>query len=347
MMHLFQRLLMKTDGIIITQTPFRLSFLGGGTDFPGYFNEYGGGVLATAIDKYLYVTINSLQRFYEKRIRLSYSKLEFVDSEQELHHPEVREILKNHPSFDGESFLDMHTFADLPASSGMGTSSTFVVGFLHALYALNGIQKQPTALAYEAIDLEREKLKEAGGWQDQITVAFGGFNFIHFKNNQFQVEPIHLLPEVKNVLEESCLLFFTGGTRSSAEIQKQALVILDKSKKRYLDQIKTQALEGLTLVKSVRTGVELVHELGRLLNISWEAKRNLSRSVSNPQIDQMYETVIKAGALGGKLCGAGGHGFLLVLVLPKQRVKVIEALNQFKHLQMKFDAQGTRVVYER
>ncbi len=337
---------MKTNGIVITQTPFRLSFLGGGTDFPGYFNEHGGGVLATAIDKYLYVTINSLQRFYEKRIRLSYSKLEFVDSEKELHHPEVREILKHHPYFDGDSFLDMHTFADLPASSGMGTSSAFVVGFLHALYTLNGVKKSPEALAYEAIDLEREKLKHAGGWQDQITAAFGGFNFIHFKNNQFHVENISLSAEIIQALEASCLLFFTGGTRSSAEIQKHALSLSNEEKVRYLNQINAQAREGLAVVKSTKSAADLIHELGRLLNVSWEAKRNLAASVSNSHVDAMYETAIKAGAVGGKLCGAGGQGFLLVLVPENQKPKVIQALANFKFLEIKFDTQGTRIVYE-
>ena len=184
---------MQNEGIIISQAPFRLSYFGGGTDFPCYFNEHGGMVIAAAIDKYLYVTINSLKRFYEKRIRLSYSKLEFVDHPDELNHVIVKAILNDRQFFNDESFLDMHTYADFPASSGMGSSSVFTVGFLQAFYALYGKFKTAEELATEAIYIEREKIKEAGGWQDQITPAYGGLNCIRFSARGFTVEPI-LLP---------------------------------------------------------------------------------------------------------------------------------------------------------
>jgi D-glycero-alpha-D-manno-heptose-7-phosphate kinase len=336
---------MQTEGIIISQTPFRLSYFGGGTDFPGYFNEHGGMVIAAAIDKYLYVTINSLKRFYEKRIRLSYSQLEFVDHPEELSHSIVKAILTEHQFFSNENFLDMHTYADFPASSGMGSSSVFTVGFLQAFYALYGKFKTAEELATEAIYIEREKIKEAGGWQDQITPAYGGLNCIRFNATGFTVEPILLPFTLRRDFEAACVLFFTGGTRSSAEIQQHSFNMAQVDKIKHLDTINQQARQALEIFQRASDSSTLIHELGNLLNISWAAKRNLSQGVSNARIDAMYETALKNGAIGGKLCGAGGDGFLLTLVDPKKKQKLIEAMTPFKYLDIQFDDVPSRIVY--
>lgn len=335
---------MYDTGMVITQTPFRLSFFGGGTDFPDYFNQYGGIIMSAAINKYLYVAINSLQRFYEQRIRLSYSKLEVVSKVEDLQHDIVRTILTDHLLFGPEHFLDMHTFADLPASCGMGSSSAFTVGFLYALYALNNIYKIPEEIVYEAIHIEREKLKDAGGWQDQVCAGMGGFNLIHFRHNIFTVEPILLSQKKRVALEQSCLLFFTGNMRSSAAIQKYSMQ-LTEDKIQQLHIIKQQALAAVSVLQQAQKKQELIAELGALLNISWKAKRKFSQSSTSTHIDLMYAAALKAGAVGAKLCGAGGEGFLLTLVPEEKKNAVINALAPLKYLTICFDDLGCRLLY--
>lgn len=341
----------KQHGIVITQTPFRISFFGGGTDFPEYFNQHGSTIIGTAIDKYLYVTLNSLERFFERRIRLSYSKLEFADHPDELEHSLVRCILNSRPYMTEKDFFDIHTYADLPASSGMGSSSTFTVGMLNALYLLNGIYKMPEVIAKEAIHIERVQLKEAGGWQDQIFAAFGGLNKITFINNDFRVEPICMSSQKKLALERSCMMFFTGDTRSSAHIQQSAIQLKghqsEHEKLAFMKQIQALADEAFRVMVDSASPAELVHELGRLLHTAWMAKRSLSNNISNSKIDHMYETAMKAGALGGKLCGAGGGGFLLLLVPNAKRASIVEALNDYKQLDIKFEDYGSRVIYNK
>lgn len=339
--------LAEQQGMIMTQTPFRISFFGGGTDFPDYFNENGGKIIGTAIDKYVYVTMNSLDRFYDKKIRLSYSKLECVDSHEELKHGIVKCILQNHPYWDDQTFLDIHTYADLPAASGVGSSSSFAVGMLNALYLLNGVYKTPDRIAKEAIFIERDELQEAGGWQDQIFAAFGGFNQIRFSHDNFSVEPICLSLEKKTALEQSCLVFFTGETRSSADIQQQVMNNLQTDQKNYLKSIQKLAEEAFSLLNSASTPKELVSEFGKLLDYSWRAKRSLSSRISNSIIDDMYESGMRAGALGGKLCGAGGGGFLLLIVPEEKRQAVTQTLGQFKRLNIAFEESGSRVIYSK
>lgn len=334
------------QGIVITQTPFRFSFFGGGTDFPDYFNQHGGTIIGTAIDKYIYTTLNSLDRFYDKRIRLSYSKLENVDSHRDLDHEIVKCILENHPFWDNQTFLDIHTFADLPASSGVGSSSSFTVGMLNALYLLNGAYKTPDAIAKESIHIERVLLKDAGGWQDQIFAAFGGFNRIRFMNNSFTVEPICISLEKKKALEQSCMVFFTGDTRSSARIQEQVMVKQD-DQFNYLKEIQHTADQAFEVLNNAKSSTELVHEFGKLLNTAWLAKKALSSQISNEKIDSIYHLAINAGALGGKLCGAGGGGFLLFIVPEDKREAVSYALQDYKRLHIAFEDNGSRVVYSK
>ena len=338
---------LSRQGIIITQTPSRISFFGGGTDFPDYFNQFGGTVIGAAIDKYVYVTINSLERFFEKRIRLSYSKHEFVDRPEELEHPVVRCILQTHTHFDDRDFLDIHTFADLPAASGIGSSSSFSVGMLNALYLLRGIYKTPESIAKEAIWIEREKLKEAGGWQDQILAAYGGLTRVHFSNHGFRVEPVCIPIDKKQALQDSLIMVFIGGVRSSAQIQETAMDLKDRMKIGYLQQIQAYAQEAFEMLTSDLASDELIKEFGALLNRAWLAKRQLSKNISSQTIDQLYERALQVGALGGKLCGAGGGGFLLLVVPQEKRLAVQQAFEGYKCLDLKFEDHGSKVIYSK
>ena len=337
----------KHQGIVITQTPFRISFFGGGTDFPDYFNRSPSTVIGTAIDKYLYVTLNSLDRFFDKRIRLSYAKLECVDNQKDLEHPIIRSILENHSIADEQAFLDIHTYADLPHSSGVGSSSSLAVGMLNALYLLNGFYKTSETIAKEAISIEREKLKEPGGWQDQIFAAFGGFNKISFANNHFRVEPICITNKMRQTLEQSCLFFFTGDLRSSANIQQSAIQLDSKATNEYRDEIQALAEQAFQVLANAASPIELIHEFGLLLHQSWQMKRNLSPVVSSNKIDQIYDIAMKAGAIGGKLCGAGGGGFLLFIVPEARQAAVIQALKDYKQLNIAFENHGSRAIYSK
>lgn len=335
----------QSQGIVITQTPFRISFFGGGTDFPAYFKHHSALVIGTTIDKYIYVTLNSLERFFEKRIRLSYSKLENVSDPNEIEHPIVKYILSEHPLMTENSFFDIHTYADLPAASGVGTSSAFTVGMLNALYLLHGIYKTSEYIAKEAIEIEREKLGESGGWQDQIFAAYGGFNCIRFSEKGFAVEPICISSSKRRALEQSCLIFFTGLTRSSAAIQQKTPTVKhEQSDLKKIQAVSYTALQVLTQTNSI---TEMLQEFGKLMHIAWMAKRNLSAHVSNDEIDAMYEKAMQAGALGGKLCGAGGGGFLLFIVPPEKQQAVREALKQHKVLSVNFEDQGSKVIYSK
>jgi len=321
--------------MIITKTPFRMSFFGGGTDMPEFFNEYGGAVISSTFDKYCYVNVRHLPRFFEYSTLLTYSQTEKVSSVQEINHPAIRNAMK---------MLDMREIrliyeADLPAKSGLGTSSSFAVGMLSAFYGLKGKYVDKKKLADDAIFLERELCSEAGGWQDQIAAAFGGFNRINFKNNTYSVEPIILSSERKKCLNNNLLLFFTGFTRFSADIQK----VNHPSEK------KCQLLEMLRLV-DIAESILVDHnkdlnDFGRLLDKTWKLKKQTGKCVSTDSIDSLYERGIKAGALGGKLLGAGGGGFLLFYVPEEKRKEVINALPELMHIPFSFEDSGSSVVY--
>ncbi|MFA6408872.1 MAG: kinase [Gammaproteobacteria bacterium] len=341
---------MRAEGsqsIVITQTPFRISFFGGGTDFPDYFNQYHGAVLGAAIDKFMYVTLNSLKRLDGKRIRLSYSKLEFVDDPLELEHQIVKHVLVDHKFFSEDDFLDIHSYADLPASSGIGSSSSFAVGMLNALYLSRGVYKFPGDIAREAILIEREKMKDRGGWQDQVFAAYGGLNRIIFGNNNFIVEPIVISKDKRVALEEACLLFFTGKMRSSSQVQNSVMSNDNVNKIEMLGKIHDLVQNGFDILYHSKTDVEMVYEFGRLLHESWNIKRNLSSHVTNQDIDCLYEEGIRAGALGGKLCGAGGGGFILFVVPKDKRDNVMQSLSKYKRLNIRFHDFGSRVIYSR
>ena len=337
----------KNKGIIITQTPFRVSFFGGGTDFSDYFNEYGGSVIGTAINKYLYVAINSLERVLDKKIRLSYSKFEQVNHINEIQHSQVRTILECHPFFDDGNFLDIHTFADLPASGGMGSSSSFTVGMLNTLYLMNNIYKTPESLSTEAINIERNVLKEAGGWQDQIFAAYGGFNRIDFFNDSFTVTPLVLSPEKLHALESSCMLFFTNKLRSSKDIQNDIIKTDDSNRKKCLHEIKEQVEQAYSILIKSTSPQKMLQGFGLLLGKTWETKKRLSKRISSEHIDRMYQIGIDAGAYGGKLCGAGMGGFILFIVAEDKQAAVAKAFKDYPITKICFENYGSRPIYSK
>lgn len=323
--------------MIITKTPFRMSFFGGGTDIPEFFREHGGAVLSTTFDKYCYVNVRHLPRFFDYTTELSYSRIERVKAVDEIEHPAVRNAMK---------MLDMHEIrltyeADLPARSGLGTSSSFAVGMLNAFYALKGKYADKKKLADDAIYLERELCREAGGWQDQIAASFGGLNRINFVGDRYEVKPVIISPERKRQLNENLMLFFTGFTRLSSEVQKTNHITSgDKT---------AQLLEMYRLVDEAEHVLEDryadLDEFGRLLDVTWRLKRQTGSKVSTDSIDGIYQKGLEAGALGGKLLGAGGGGFVLFYVTPEHREAVMAAMKDLLYVPFSFEDGGTRVIY--
>ena len=324
--------------MIITQTPFRMSFFGGGTDYEGFYKEHGGAVISTTFNKYCYVNIRRLPHFFDYSSQLVYSTIERVKELDEIKHPLMREAMK----FMKMNDLHMIYDADLPARSGLGTSSSFAVGMLNAMYALHGKYVDKKQLAKDAIYLERVLCNESGGIQDQIAAAFGGFNRINFDAEGFSVNPIVISKERKKQLNDNLMLFFTGFTRYSHEVAaSQAKATKDKT---------AQLKEMLTLVdeaeKILVTDTSL-NEFGKLLDYTWKLKRGLTSSISTDSIDMIYEKAMKAGALGGKLLGAGGGGFFVFYVEKEKQASVHEALKELMYVPFEFESEGTRINYFR
>lgn len=323
--------------MIITKTPFRMSFFGGGTDMENFFKENGGSVISTTFDKYCYVNVRHLPRFFDYCTELSYSKIERVTDVEDIIHPAIRNAMK---------MLDMHEIrltyeADLPARSGLGTSSSFVVGMLNAFYCLKGKYVSKKKLADEAIYLERTLCNESGGWQDQIAASYGGFNRINFNVNGYEVLPVIISPERKKQLNQNLLMFFTGFTRFSAAVQQiNNLGAKDKE-----EQLK----EMLTLVdiaeKVLIDETSDLDDFGRLLDQTWKLKRQTGTAVSTDSINDLYASGIEAGALGGKLLGAGGGGFLVFYVQPEKREAVREAMKNLLYIPFEFENSGTQVIH--
>lgn len=323
--------------MIITKTPFRMSFFGGGTDIESFFKEHGGAVLSTTFDKYCYVNVRHLPRFFDWSNELSYSKTERVSSVDDIQHPAIRNAMK---------MLDMHEIrltyeADLPARSGLGTSSSFAVGMLNAFYALKGKYVDKKKLADEAIYLERILCQETGGWQDQIAASFGGFNRINFNTDGYEVLPVIISPERKKTLNQNLMMFFTGFTRFSSDVQKVNAV--DRNDKT------AQLKEMLALVndaEKILTDKESdLDDFGRMLDCTWRLKRQTGSAVSTNCIDELYEKGIAAGALGGKLLGAGGGGFIVFYVQPDYQESVRWAMRDLLYIPFKFEDGGTKVIY--
>lgn len=315
-----------------------MSFFGGGTDMEEYFKEYGGAVISTTIDKFCYVNVRHLPRFFDYKTELSYSKTERVKNVNDIEHPAIRNAMK---------MLDMHEIrltyeADLPARSGLGTSSSFAVGMLMAFYALKGKYADKKKLADESIYLERVLCGEAGGWQDQIAAAYGGLNRINFTKDGYEVKPIIISPERKKQLNDNLLMFFTGFTRFSSEIQKvnnETTIEEKKAKLQKMYELVDQAEE--ILVDKTKD----LDDFGRLLDKSWKLKKQTGKAITTDAIDQLYQKGINAGALGGKLLGAGGGGFLVFYVQPEKQKSVIKAMKNLMHIPFEFDNNGAEIIY--
>lgn len=323
--------------MIITRTPFRMSFFGGGTDMKDFFQEYGGAVLSTTFDKYCYVNVRHLPRFFDYSTEVAYSKIERVTALEDIQHPAVRNAMK---------MLDMHEIrltyeADLPARSGLGTSSSFAVGMLNAFHALKGKYVDKKRLADEAIYLERELCQEEGGWQDQIAASFGGFNRINFSKDGYDVLPVIISKERKEQLNKSLMMFFTGFTRFSSDVQK-ANSGMSQEKIHRLQEMQLLVDKAEAILTDKHSDLD---DFGRLLDYTWQLKRKTGSAVTNNNIDSIYSAGLKAGALGGKLLGAGGGGFLLFYVPLVKQPNVREAMKDLLYIPFQFENGGTRVIY--
>lgn len=323
--------------MIITKTPFRMSFFGGGTDMPTFFNEYGGAVISTTFDKYCYVNVRHMPPFHPYISELVHNRFERVNNIDDIEHPLIRECMRLHDIHE----IRLTYEGDLPARTGLGTSSTFAVGMLNAFCALKGKMMSKRELAEEAIHVERDILKEHGGWQDQVAAAYGGLNRIDFCDGDFSVHPIIIHPERKHELDENLMLFYTGIQRFSSEIQADTFA-------KPVDNIR-QLKDMLALVdeaeKVLTDRNTSLSEFGRLLDTTWRLKRGTGTKVSNGSIDELYDMAVKAGALGGKLLGAGGGGFLLFYCEKERQPELLEAMTRLMMVPFHFENEGTHVMY--
>jgi D-glycero-alpha-D-manno-heptose-7-phosphate kinase len=324
--------------MIITRTPFRISFFGGGTDYPTWAEANGGEVLSTAIDKYCYITCRHLPPFFEYKHRIVYSAIENVRHWDEIKHPAVRGVLGWANCSKG---LEIHHDGDLPARSGLGSSSSFTVGLVHALAALKGSYVSKEQLARDAIHIEQNVIGENVGSQDQVAAAYGGFNRIEFlPSGGFQVSPVILSKKRLKDLQKHLMLCFTGFSRIASEVAQSQIANLAK-RATELNRMREMVEEAVQILHSSNRPIE---EFGDLLHQAWQTKKQLSDKVSTGEIDQIYQTALDAGAIGGKILGAGGGGFLLLFVRPENQSKVRDALKHLIHVPFNFDDSGSRVV---
>jgi D-glycero-alpha-D-manno-heptose-7-phosphate kinase len=324
--------------MIITRTPLRVSFFGGGTDYPVWYRENGGAVLSTAIDKYCYITCRRLPPFFDYRSRISYSKVENVIDNEAIEHPSVRGCLQFLSIREG---IEIHHVADLPARTGLGTSSAFTVGLLLGLYGLGDRMRDKHALAQDAIHVEREILREAVGAQDQVAAAYGGFNHISFQaDGSIQVKPM-LAPAVRlSELQSHMALFFTGFARTASEIAREQ-VKETPNRKTELTTMLQMVDESMDIVSNPH---RQIRDFGSLLHESWNLKKALTNKITTPQIDEIYQAGLDAGAIGGKLLGAGGGGFMLFFVPPERREALITRLRKLLYVPFAFSNRGSHVV---
>ena len=325
--------------MIISKTPFRISFFGGGTDYPVWIKDHGGAVLGTTIDKYAYLTCRYLPPFFDHKYRIIYSQMENVKSIDSIDHPSVRECIR----FSNiQSGLEIHHDSDLPARSGLGSSSTFTVGLLNCLNSLKGKYCDKKRLAEDAIVVEQDLIGENVGCQDQIHASYGGFNRINFfQDGSFKVVPVIINPETNKNLQSHCLLFFTGFSRFASDIASEQI---KKTPEKYkeLHDMHDMVEEGLKTLDGENVDID---EFGKLLNEGWKLKRSLTTKISNDEIDGIYATALQAGATGGKLLGAGGGGFILFIANPDFHYKIKEELNHLLHVPFKFDNSGSSIIF--
>lgn len=324
--------------MVICQTPFRVSFFGGGTDYPAWFEQHGGSVLSTAINKYGYISVRYLPPFFEFKHRIVYSRIELVNSTDEIQHPAVRAVFKH---LNVEEGIEMHYDGDIPAKSGIGSSSSFTVGLLNALYALRGQIKSKQFLAEEAIQIEQRIIGETVGSQDQVAAAYGGFNRINFlPNGKFEVRPMIMPALRQEQMRGSLMLFFTGFSRVAETIAKSKIENFAQ-KQRQLFRMKAMVDDAQEILYS---SGDPVADMGALLDEAWQLKRGLSSKVSTDAIDEVYRAGMSAGATGGKLLGAGGGGFILFMVPPEKQSAVRMVLRALIEVPIDFDHTGSQII---
>lgn len=324
--------------MIISRTPFRISFFGGGTDYPAWYRKHGGSVLVTTIDKYCYLACRYYPPFFDHRFRISYIKSENCRTIDEISHPAVRGVLRY---LNWDRGLEIHHVGDLPARGGMGSSSSFTVGLLHALYGLRGKMLSKQQLTLESVHIEQEVLQETVGSQDQTAAAHGGLNHVIFSpNGEITVRPLTLSVDRMRQLESHLMLFYTGIKRTASDVAQSYVQNIDE-KQQHMAALTEMVNEGMAILYGDRD----ITEFGQLLNKAWQVKRAFSAKVSNAQVDEMYERAIAAGALGGKILGAGGGGFMVLFVPPGLQSQVRERLSQFIHVPFKFEFSGSQIIF--
>ena len=327
--------------MILTKTPYRMSFFGGGTDYPDYYMKHGGQTLSVTFNKFCYISCRRLPPFFEHKHRIVYSAVENVATAAEIKHPAVRAILKEFPEEYG---LEIHHDGDLPARSGLGSSSSFAVGLVNALRALQGKLSTKKLLADEAIRIEQCVLQETVGSQDQIAAAYGGFNNIIYNiDGTYLVKPLVASRSRINYLNDHLLLFFSGTTRLASTIAEDQVANTNKNLSA-LQEINDQVNEAMNILENKYTSLD---SFGLLLNEAWKIKRGLSRKISSPYLDNIYETAISNGAIGGELMGAGGGGFMMFFAQPENHSKIIKSLRKLIHIPFKFEYSGSVIsIYE-
>lgn len=326
--------------MIISKTPLRISFFGGGTDYPDHVSKYGGAVLSTSINKYVYLTVNRISEISQHKYKVTYSKLEHGQSIDELLHPSVRECLR----FMGiEEGIEIHTMSDLPAQTGLGSSSSFTVGLLNALYAYKGKMIPNLKLAHEAIYVEQKLIGEKVGLQDQCAAAVGGLNYFEFKQDgSITYKPVIMAEDRKKTFKNNLMLFYTGVQRFAEDVIKLQIENIQKGRvTKDLDHIREMVDKGVSILT---TDTDL-SEFGTLLHDAWVAKKSLSTSISNSFLDNIYDKAMNAGALGGKLLGAGGGGFFLFYADLSQQEKVRQALKDYQEISFDFDKEGSNNIF--
>ena len=324
--------------MVITRTPFRISFFGGGTDYPEWYRDHGGSVLSTSIDKYCYITCRHLPPFFEHKHRIVYSRIENARNNSDIEHPAVRAVFNWANVVDG---LEIHYDGDLPARSGLGSSSSFTVGLVNALSGLRGEMVSKKDLARAAIYIEQTLIGENVGSQDQVSAAYGGFNRIDFRqDDSFDVTPVILPTLRRNELSDHLMLCFTGVSRIADVIAKSKIDNL-KNRETELKRMREMVDEAIAILVNSRVSID---EFGKLLDLGWKYKRSISDLVSTPEIDHIYSEAMKAGAIGGKILGAGGGGFMLLFAKPEKQSVIRERLKGLFHVNFNFDETGSRVV---
>tara|TARA_B100000767_G_C19758483_1_gene534081 strand:+ start:957 stop:1937 length:981 start_codon:yes stop_codon:yes gene_type:complete len=324
--------------MIISKTPYRISFFGGGSDYPEWYNEFGGAVLSTTINKYLYITCRELPGFFDHKYRIVWRKIEKVKNIEEIKHQAIKGILKHYKYNKG---LEIHYDGDLPARSGMGSSSSFVVGLINALFAMDKKNLSKKDLAKRSLFIEQKILNEIVGSQDQIAATYGGFNKISFqKNSSFKIKKIKTNKNLK-LLEDNLILIYTSINRTAHHIASSYVKNLTSTKKNYIKEIINHVEEGEKIIKHGN-----MDDFGKLLNSAWYMKKKLGKSITNNKIDDLYEYALKNGALGGKILGAGGGGFLLLYMKQKDRIKFINKKNKIINIPFKFSDTGSEIIFK-